>query len=139
MLGYITYHPIVHVKGLVLPRSPKLTVNYSVGQNIQTDFGYFDWILSAQTRSKYFMTVFNGDGRDNMGNINPNLSDSQPLYTRLDAGVGYTRPNGKMRFELVGNNLTNSTYLTSLINTPGLNLRFFNSPRQYGARLLVFY
>jgi len=131
--------PIVHVKGLRLPRSPKITVNYSVGQNVPTDFGYFDWLVSAQTRSMYFMTVFNGDGRDNMGNVNPNLSDSQPLYTRVDAGIGYTRPNGKVRFELVGNNLTNSTYLTSLINTPGLNLRFFNSPRQYGARLLVFY
>ena len=55
------------------------------------------------------------------------------------SGVGYTRPNGKMRCELVGNNLTDTIYLISLINTPGLNLRFFNSPRQYGARLLVFY
>jgi len=96
-------------------------------------------VVSAQTRSKYFMTVFNGEGADTSGNINPVLSDVQPAYTRVDAGIGYTRPNGKMRLEAVGNNLTNTTYMTSLINVPNLNLRFFNPPRTVGIRLALYY
>ena len=122
-----------------MPRSPKITVGYSIGQNISTRVGYFDWVVSAQTRSKYFMTVFNGEGADTSGNINPVLSDVQPAYTRVDAGIGYTRPNGKMRLEAVGNNLTNTTYMTSLINVPNLNLRFFNPPRTVGIRLALYY
>ena len=73
------------------------------------------------------------------GNISPVLSDVQPAYTRLDAGAGYTRPDGKMRLEAVGTNLTNTTYMTSLINTPGLNLRWFNPPRQIGVRLSLYW
>lgn len=139
-LGYdIMSEPIVDVKGHRLPRAPWLTVAYSLGQNFNTSIGYFDWVVSAQTRSKYYMTVFNGNGTDTAGNVNPVLSDVQPTYTRLDAGIGYTRPNGKMRIEAVGANLTDVTYMTTLINTPGLNLRFFNPPRTYGVHMQLFY
>jgi outer membrane receptor protein involved in Fe transport len=44
-----------------------------------------------------------------------------------------------MRIEAVGSNLTDTTYLTTLINTPGLNLRFFNPPRTYGVHMQLFY
>jgi len=139
-LGYdINSEPIVNVKGHRLPRSPRISVAYSIGQNFTTPHGYVDWVVSAQSRSKYYMTVFNGEGTDTAGNINPVLSDVQPAYTRLDAGIGYTRPDGKMRIEAVGANLTNTTYMTTLINTPGLNLRFFNPPRTYGIHLQLFY
>jgi iron complex outermembrane receptor protein len=139
-LGYdIASEPIVNVEGHRLPRAPVISVAYSIGQNFTTGMGYFDWVVSAQTRSKYYMTVFNGDGRDTAGNINPVLSDVQPAYTRLDAGIGYTRPNGKMRIEAVGSNLTDTTYMTTLINTPGLNLRFFNPPRTYGIHMQLYY
>src|SRR4029078_10666408 len=81
-LGYdINSQPVVNLDGHTLPRSPKITVGYSIGQNISTRVGYFDWVVSAQTRSKYFMTPFNGDGKDTNGNINPVLSDVQPAYT----------------------------------------------------------
>jgi outer membrane receptor protein involved in Fe transport len=84
------------------------------------------------------MTVYNGDGKDVDGNINPNLSDVVPWYTRFDVGVGYTRPDGLMRLDAFVNNLTDVVYMTSLINTPDLNLRFFGPPRQYAARLTLF-
>jgi iron complex outermembrane receptor protein len=139
-LGYdISSEPVVNLKGHTLPRAPKISVAYSVGQNFNTVIGYFDWVVSAQTRSKYYMTVFNGNGTDTSGNVNPVLSDVQPAYTRLDAGIGYTRPNGKMRLEAVGSNLTGTTYMTSLINTPGLNLRFFNTPRTVGVHMTLYY
>ncbi len=43
-----------------------------------------------------------------------------------------------MRVEAFGSNLTNTDYLTTLINTPGLNLRFFNPPRSSGSTCSCF-
>jgi iron complex outermembrane receptor protein len=129
--------PNVDLEGYILPRAPELTLNYSLGQTIPTDIGYFDWIVSAQTKTKYYMTVYNGDGEDTEGNVDPNLSDVVPSYTRLDAGIGYTRPSGKLRIDAFVNNATDVAYMTSLINAPNLNLRFFNPPRQFGTRLTV--
>lgn len=127
----------VDLNGNTLPRSPLLTLNVSLGQAIPTSFGYFDWIINSQTKTKYYMTVFNGEGKDTHGNVDPNLSDDVPTYTRLDAGVGYTRPNGKLRIDAFVNNATDIVYMTTIINSPNLNLRFFNPPRQFGTRLTV--
>jgi iron complex outermembrane recepter protein len=129
--------PIVDLKGQFLPRASRAALNYGLGQTIESAVGYFDWLVSAQTKTKHFMTVFNGEGRDAAGNVNGNLSDVVPTYTRLDANIGYMRPDGKTRLDIFGTNLTDATYMTSIINTPGLNLRFFNPPRQFGARLTV--
>jgi hypothetical protein len=129
--------PKVELDGNFLPRAPVVTVNYSLSQLITTGFGYFDWTLGAQTRSKHYFTHFNGEGIDTNGDVNPNLSDVQPAYTRVDAGVGYTVPDGRVRIDGFVNNLTNVAYMTTLINVPNLNLRFFNPPRQVGARLTL--
>ena len=129
----------VKINGKVLPRSPTLTVNYSLAQNIKSAVGWFDWIISAQTRTKYYMTIFNGEGIDTTGAVNPLLSDDVPSYTRVDVGAGYARPDGKIRLDLFASNLTNVAYMSSIINTPGLNLRFFNPPRQVGVRLSLFW
>jgi outer membrane receptor protein involved in Fe transport len=112
-------------------------VNYGISQLITTTVGYFDWMLSAQTRSKHYFTHFNGEGYDTKGNINPHLSDVQPAYTRLDANVGFTLPNGRARIDGFVNNVTNVAYMTTLINVPNLNLRFYNPPRLVGARLTL--
>jgi iron complex outermembrane receptor protein len=127
---------MVSIDGNFLPRASVLTINYSLGQNFNTPVGYFDWLVSAQTKTKYYMTPFNGEGvNPTTGEVNPNLSDVVPAYTRLDASIGFTHPGGKLRFEVIGSNLTNIAYMTSIINTPSLNLRFFNPPRQLGVRL----
>ncbi len=126
------------LKDKFLPRSPRIAFNIQLVQNIETSFGYFDWIINAQTKGKQYMTVFNGEGKDSEGNVNPNLSDVVPWYTRFDVGVGYTRPDGLLRLDAFVNNLTDEVYMTSFINTPDLNLRFFGPPRQYAARLTLF-
>lgn len=127
----------VDLTGNFLPRAPVITVNYGISQLITTDVGYFDWMLGAQTRSKHYFTHFNGEGYDTKGNINPNLSDVQPGYTRVDVNVGFTLPNGRARIDGFVNNLTNVAYMTTLINVPNLNLRFYNPPRLVGARLTL--
>jgi iron complex outermembrane receptor protein len=126
------------LEGNKLMRSPTLAINYSIGQTITTGIGYFDWLLMGQTKTKQYMTVFNGEGRDKDGNINPSLSDVVPSYTRFDASVGYTHSEGRLRLEGFVTNLNDVTHMTSIINTPGLNLRFFNPPRQYGMRMTVY-
>jgi len=137
----VSYDPAmqerVNLDGKFLPRAPVFTVNYGVSQIITTGVGYFDWTLNAQTKSKQYFTPFNGEGRDTLGNVNPNLSDVQPAYTRLDAGIGFTTPDGRARLDGFVNNVTNVAYLTTMINNPGLNLRFFNPPRLIGARLTL--
>jgi iron complex outermembrane receptor protein len=130
--------PEVSITGNYLVRSPVLTVNYGLSQTIETGLGYFDWIVSAQTKTKYYMTPFNGDGKDQNGNPAPLLSDVVPAHTRVDAGIGWTKSEGDIRVEGFVSNLTNVTYMTSIINTPGLNLRFFNPPRQMGVRLSLY-
>jgi iron complex outermembrane recepter protein len=129
---------MVSLDGKWLPKSSRLTLNYSLSQTLKTPVGYFDWIASAQTRTKYYLTVFNGEGYDMAGNQNAGLQDSVDTYTRIDLGVGHTRPDGKLRFEGFVNNLTNIWYATSLINVPNLNLRFVNPPRQFGVRVTVY-
>lgn len=129
--------PMTPLDGNFLPRAPQLSVNYALSQQIRTSFGKFDWSVAAQTRSIQYMTVFNGDGKDAKGNVNANLSDKVPSYTRVDINVGYTIPNGRLRIDAFVLNLTDVIYMTSMINTPNLNLRFFNPPRQVGARVTV--
>ena len=63
------------------------------------------------------------------------LRTKGPDVVRVDPG--YTIPNGRLRVDAFVLNLTDVIYMTSLINTPNLNLRFFNPPRQIGARLTV--
>jgi iron complex outermembrane receptor protein len=129
--------PKVYLEGNFLPRAPVISLNYGISQLITTGYGYFDWTLNAQTKSKQYYTHFNGEGKNTLGVVDPNLSDVQPAYTRVDAGVGFTTPDGRARVDGFVNNLTNVAYLTTMINNPGLNLRFFNPPRQIGARLTL--
>lgn len=130
--------PKVNLEGNRMMRAPVFAINYALGQTIDTSVGYFDWLINAQTKTKQYMTVFNGEGRDTNGNVNPVLSDVVPAYTRFDVSAGYTHTEGRLRLEAFVNNVLNTTYMTSIINTPGLNLRFFNPPRQIGARLTVY-
>ncbi len=129
---------IVNLKGNSLPRAPNLAISYGIEQNIPTSIGYFDWNVSGQTKTKQYMTVFNGEGEDLDGNLNPLYSDVVPTITRFDAGLGYTRQEGDIRLDAFITNITNMAYMTSLINAPGLNLRFFNPPRQFGLRLSMY-
>jgi outer membrane receptor protein involved in Fe transport len=130
--------PKVNLKGNFLPRAPQLALSYGIEQSIPTPVGYFDWSLSGQTKSKMYMTQFNGDGKDSTGAVNPLLSDVVPWTHRFDASIGYARPQGDIRIDAFMTNITNMTYATSVINTPGLNLRFYNPPRMMGVRFSMY-
>jgi outer membrane receptor protein involved in Fe transport len=65
------------------------------------------------------------------------LTDVVPTYTRFDVGIGWKHPDGRISINGFVNNVTNIAYSTSLITTPGLNLRFVNPPRTAGVRFRV--
>jgi iron complex outermembrane receptor protein len=142
----------VDIGGNWLPRSSPVTANYAVSQHIMTKYGTFDWIASGQTRYRHFMTVFNGTGEllprvngdeptsDSFMQVKANparLDDEVPTYTRVDLGASWRHPENRIELGVYANNALDATYVTSVISTPGANLRFYNPPRTFGARLLV--
>jgi iron complex outermembrane recepter protein len=145
---------LVDIGGNQLPRSSPMTANYGLSQRIDSDAGRFEWTATAQTRLKHFLTVFNGTGKllapadpndVPMGNADydalvknaSRLDDEVPTYTRVDLGVGWTHPSDRVQLGAYINNALGTDYVTSIISTPGLNLRFFNTPRTAGMRLRV--
>lgn len=65
------------------------------------------------------------------------LDDEVPTYTRVDLGASWRHPENRIEVGVYANNALDATYVTSVISTPGANLRFYNPPRTFGARLLV--
>jgi iron complex outermembrane receptor protein len=148
-----------------LPRASLLTLNYALSQVIYSAEGQFSWVINGQTRTRHFMSAFNGDGNllpEVNGRIpggpNPDnpavnlptsgeynllvedasrLTDVVPAYTRFDLGAGWKHPDGRISVDGYVNNVLNVTYATSIISTPNLNLRFFNPPRTAGVRVRV--
>jgi iron complex outermembrane receptor protein len=141
--GRVAYSPTgtdtdkTPIKGKTLPRSPLATVNLILSQHRKISAGWLDWMVSGQVRTKYYMTIFNGDGYDATGNLVPRFQDYQPAYFRADASVGYTRPDGKTRIEAFITNATNVAYMTSLISSPDVHIRYYNPPRQIGTRITM--
>lgn len=127
-----------NLKGNFLPRAPQLALSYGISRSVATDLGDFEWSVSGQTKSSMFMTPFNGQGVDSAGRPSPTSNDRVPWTTRLDAAVGYVRVGGDVRVDAFVVNLTDMTYVTSLINSPNTNVRFLNSPRQFGLRVSMY-
>jgi iron complex outermembrane receptor protein len=154
----------VDIGGKWLPRASPLTINYALSQLIFTSAGSFNWVVDAQTRTKHFMTVFNGDGdylptlgEEPTSSASYNaliatgepgtpcyprcgaarLTDVVPTYTNFNLGAGWTHPDGRLSISGYVNNAFNIAYATTIISTPNLNLRFFNPPRTAGVRVRV--
>jgi iron complex outermembrane receptor protein len=154
----------VDIGGKWLPRASALTINYALSQLIFTPAGSFNWIVDAQTRTKQYMTVFNGEGNllptlgvepttstsynqlleegDPAAYCYPRcgaarLTDVVPAYTNVNLGAGWSHPAGRLSISAYVNNAFNVAYATSIISTPNLNLRFFNPPRTAGVRVRV--
>jgi iron complex outermembrane receptor protein len=144
----------VDLGGNWLPRVSPYTINFSLSQLIFSEVGSFNWVVQGQTRAQHYMTVFNGEGDfmepapGEMPDVNTpayralrinsqRLTDVVPTYTRFDLGAGWKHPDGRISINGFVNNVTNLAYSTSIISTPGLNLRFFNPPRTAGVRFRV--
>jgi iron complex outermembrane recepter protein len=145
----------VDIGGNQLPRAAPITINYKLSQFLPSEAGIFSWLVSAQTVSKHYMTVYNGQGKllDSVdGGAPPNsqsyrdlarengaarLTDEVPTYTRFDIGAGWKHPDSRLSIDAFVNNVGNIAYATSIITNPGLNLRFYNPPRTAGVKVRV--
>ncbi|HEU4580455.1 MAG TPA: TonB-dependent receptor [Polyangiaceae bacterium] len=155
---------LVDLGGKWLPRVSAATLNFTLSQLIFTEAGSFDWVIQGQTKTQSYMSVYNGNGKllppapgvtpmrsaalqalqpptddpaTSGANLQQRLTDVVPAYTRFDLGVGWKHPDGRIGINAYVNNVTNIAYSTSIISTPGLNLRFFNPPRTAGVRFRV--
>jgi iron complex outermembrane receptor protein len=155
---------LVDLGGKWLPRVSAATLNFTLSQLIFTEAGSFDWVIQGQTKTQSYMSVYNGNGKllppapgvtpmrsaalqalqpvtddpaTTGANLQQRLTDVVPAYTRFDLGLGWKHPDGRIGINAYVNNVTNIAYSTSIISTPGLNLRFFNPPRTAGVKFRV--
>ncbi len=127
------------INGRRLPRTPRWQLNAKFSQVIELPEGQLDYVISGGYRSSQFHTIFNSLEFDADGNAtevsNGRLLDRIGGYFTLDIGAGYTiDDDGKYRFEVYANNVTNTINEAAIIITQFDNTRFFTRPRTYGAR-----
>jgi iron complex outermembrane recepter protein len=126
------------INGKRLPRTPRWQFNTSLSQSIDVGSGSIDWVVSAGYRSSQFMTIFNSEDFQNPNNPRLRLNDRVGGYWTVDLGAGYTHgADGKLRFEVYANNVTNAVHEAAIIITQFDNTRFFTRPRTYGGRVRV--
>ena len=135
--GNATFRPIA---GNRLPRTPRWQLNGKLSQVIELPQGQLDWVASLGYRSSQFHTIFNSLEFDMAGNgtevTSGRLLDRIDGYFTLDIGAGWTIDDeGKYRFEVYGNNVTNQQEEAAIIITQFDNTRFFIRPRTFGARI----
>ena len=143
----------VDLGGNELPRTPPLTVNLRLGQDLTLATGTLDWVVSATYKSSYFLTAFNGgpgeDGAREVTAVDANgvatefgaellrLFDEADSYAHLDLGVGYTHGDGNVRIEGFVNNVTDEAHQTQAVIDNTTQEFTFNPPRAYGVRVRV--
>jgi iron complex outermembrane receptor protein len=143
----------VDLGGNELPRTPPLTLNLRLGQDIDVSSGTVDWVISGTYKTSYYLTAFNGgagdDGAKTVTAVDADgvattygadvlrLHDEVDSYVHLDLGVGYTHGDGNVRVEGFVNNVTDEAH-ASQATIDGSSQEFvFNPPRTYGLRVRV--
>jgi iron complex outermembrane receptor protein len=131
-----------NVNGARFQRTPRWQLNGKLSQVIELPTGQLDWVASLGYRSSQFHTIFNSQEFDNetgdpIGEVTSGrLLDRIGGYFTLDIGAGWTLDDeGKYRFEVYGNNVTNAQEEAAIIITQFDNTRFFIRPRTFGARI----
>lgn len=128
------------IEGSRLPRTPRWQMNAKLSQVIELPTGQLDWVASLGYRSSQFHTIFNSLEFDADGNGTEvtagRLLDRIDGYFTLDLGAGWSLDDeGKYRFEVYANNVTNQQEEAAIVITQFDNTRFFTRPRTFGARI----
>lgn len=123
------------ITGNRMPRTPRWQFNTSLSQNIDVKSGSIDWVISAGYRSSTFQTIFNSIDFNPNDDAEERLNDVVTGYWTFDLGAGYTHGDGRLRFEVYANNVTNQQKEAAIIITQFDNTRFFTRPRTFGGRV----
>ncbi|TQV67341.1 TonB-dependent receptor [Exilibacterium tricleocarpae] len=157
---------LVPLDGNQLPYLSEVTLNLAVSQTIELNWGSlqsFDWTLSMNYRSEYFLSPYNGKGYadadgDGIGervplvemvpnNSSPTASggngdangnfflDEVDAFAQFNLAAGLDfGTDGQFRLDGYVNNITEEAYSGKAFINRDVNIRFLNNPRTYGLR-----
>ncbi len=156
----------VDISGNQMRNTSKWNFNVVLNQSLALDWGYlssFDWTLSGNYRSEFYLSPFNSQGFDSNGNEIP-LSNMAINNHWLITGAGFPEANGnflsdevpasmiwnlnaginfggmeQLRVEAWVSNLTDETYSTKAFINDSVNIRFLNTPRLMGMRVMYHF
>ena len=122
------------IDGRRLPHTPRFQLNGSLSQAIGTPWGILDYVVSVGWRDDQFRTIFNSIDFLQPDNPRLRLNDQVDSFVSVDAGVGFSHNNGRLRIEGFVSNLTGDVHEAAQIITQFDNTRFFTRPRLAGVR-----
>ena len=122
------------IDGRRLPHTPKYQVNGSLSQAIGTRWGILDYVVSVGWRDDQFRTIFNSIDFRYPDNPRLRLNDRVEGFVSIDAGIGFSHNNGRLRVEGFISNVTGEVHEAAQIITQFDNTRFFTRPRLAGVR-----
>ena len=127
------------ITGNRLPHTPRFQLNAALSQYIELDSGAIDYVVSVGWRDSQFLTIFNSIDFAQPDDPRRRLDDTVDAYWTVDAGIGYSHGDGRLRFEAYVNNLFDDVRTAANIITQFDNTRFFTRPRTFGVRVRYNY
>ena len=124
------------IDGRRLPHTPRFQLNGSLSQAFDVPWvrGSLDWVVSVGWRTDQYRTIFNSIDFRYPENPRLRLNDEVEGFISVDAGVGYTHQDGRLRVEGFMSNVTGDVHEAAQIITQFDNTRFFTRPRLAGIR-----
>ncbi|MGZ8183298.1 MAG: TonB-dependent receptor [Methylobacter sp.] len=116
--------------GLQIPNAPKFTANYGVDYRVPLGFGV--WNDHGLEWHAFLVDSFKSEA-----NFNASLASVgvQPAYHVTDGGIGVGTKNGKYSLNLVGRNIFDTMYVTTVnqYSSTGPDTATYGDGRYYGA------
>ena len=131
--------PLIDLTGNQLPLASKVNLSTRLQQVFGLFGGKADWQALLNWRSSYYLTQFNErdvvsiDGTSSKTALAAGFPDRQVGFLTLNLGAGYTFEGG-LRLEAYANNVTDKTASQKALVGAGLDIRFLNDARSFGAR-----
>ena len=130
--------PLIDLTGNQLPLASKYNLSTRLQQVIPLFGGKADWQALLNWRSAYYLTQFNEKQVvDTKGVTTSALAagfpDRQVGFLTLNIGAGFTFEGG-LRLEAFANNVTDKQASQKALVGAGLDIRFLNDARSFGAR-----
>ena len=122
------------IDGRRLPHTPRFQLNGSLSQAFGTKWGIVDYVVSVGWRDDQFRTIFNSIDFRYPDDPRLRLNDRVDGFVSIDAGVGFSHNNGRLRVEGFMSNVTGEVHEAAQIITQFDNTRFFTRPRLAGVR-----
>ena len=128
----------IDLTGNQLPLASKVNLSARLQQVVSAFGGKADWQALLNWRSSYYLTQFNErqvvflDGTTSTA-LAAGFPDRQVGFLTVNLGAGYTFEGG-LRLEAYVNNATDKQASQKALVGAGLDIRFLNDARSFGAR-----